>query len=302
MAITISELIYFLKTAELQNVTKAAQELHIMQPSLSRSISALEDDLGVQLFDRTGRNVVLNRYGEIVQSYASRIINLLNTMQNELNNEKGIGDKTITVSFSSASTHLAVLISDFNKTFPDIHFDILQHSPRELNNYAKQSDLTIFSSSVPISNDHTVILLEENLLLAVPENDPAAGLTDVRLSDFADHGFIAMQKWNDLRTITDYYCKMADFVPQILLESDSPHTVREFIKAGIGVAFVPEITWSEVSGENISLKRIQSPSCVRYICLSWNPTGYLSAHAARFRDFLINHFEEYARRGKPNSR
>ena len=65
MAITISELVYFLKTGELQNVTKAAQELHIMQPSLSRSISALEDDLGVQLFSHEAQ--LLQVTGEGVQ-------------------------------------------------------------------------------------------------------------------------------------------------------------------------------------------------------------------------------------------
>lgn len=297
MAITISELEYFLKTAQLENITKASQELHIMQPSLSRSISALESDLGVQLFDRTGRNISLNRYGEIIQNYSSRILILLDSMHQELEHEKGNGDKTVKISFSSASTHLAILISEFNKTFPDIHFDILQHTQKEINAVSKQTDLNIFSSSTPVSNDYTVTLLEEELLLAVPETDPSSSKQKIKLSNYSESGFIAMQKWNDLRTITDYYCNMANFVPKIILESDSPHTVREFIKAGIGVAFVPEITWNGVSGKHISLKRIQSPSCVRYICLSWNPSGYLSDHASRFRNFLVNHFEEYAQKG-----
>ena len=85
MAITISELEYFSVTAELQNITKAAEVLHLTQPSLSRSISSLEASLQVKLFDRAGRNITLNHYGEIVHTYADRILVLLKAMENELN-------------------------------------------------------------------------------------------------------------------------------------------------------------------------------------------------------------------------
>lgn len=293
MAITISELEYFLKTAELQNITKAAEALHLMQPSLSRSISSLESDLGVKLFDRVGRSVILNHYGEIVQNYADRIIVLLKAMENELNDASAKEERTISITMSSASSILPLLISQFNQTSFDTHFEIRQHSSTP--DYTHfPTDFNFFSTKSPIDNDHTVTLLKEEIRLAIPGNFPQAQNKSVNLKDFANHGFIALQKGKDLRTISDFYCAEAGFIPSIFFESDSPFTIREFIKAGIGVAFVPEITWAQVSGPDIALMPIHSPKCYRYVHLSWNPSAYLSKQSIRFRDFLIKHFEQTA--------
>ena len=293
MAITISELEYFSKTAELQNITKAAEALHLTQPSLSRSISSLESSLQVKLFDRAGRSVTLNHYGEIVKTYADRILTLLKAMENELNDASSKEERTISVTISSASSILPIMISEFNKTSPDTHFSVKQQ-PASLNYTDFSTDFNFFSTKSPINNDHTVTLLKEDLVLAIPQDYPQADQSSVRLSDFANYGFISLQTGKDLRAITDYYCYEAGFIPSIFLESDSPYTIREFIKAGLGIAFVPEITWCMVQGKGIRLMPIRSPKCSRYIHLSWQPNGYLSKQSIRFRDFLINHFEEFA--------
>lgn len=293
MAITISELEYFLKTAELESITKAAEALHLTQPSLSRSISSLETDLGVKLFDRVGRNVSLNHYGQIVRTYADRIIIQLKAMENELNDATAKETRTISITMSSASAVLPILISQFNQTSYDTNFEVKQHTATpDFNNFT--TDFNFFSTKAPIDNDHTVTLLKEELLLAIPSSFPQAKQKSVNLADFSNHGFITLQKGKDLRSISDHYCEQAGFIPSIFLESDSPFTIREFINAGIGVAFVPEISWYQVCGPNIALMPIHSPKCHRYIHLSWNASGYLSKQAIRFRDFLINHFEEYA--------
>ena len=304
MAITISELEYFSKTAELQNITKAAEVLHLTQPSLSRSISSLETNLGVKLFDRAGRSITLNHYGRIVYSYANRILTQLQAMENELSDATKKEERTITVTISSASSILPIMISKFNQTSPDTHFAVQQQSAN-VNYNDFTTDFNFFSTTSPIHNDHTVTLLKEDLLLAIPAKYPQASQTSVRLADFANYGFISLQTGKDLRTIADYYCAEAGFIPSIFLESDSPYTIREFIKAGLGVAFVPEITWSQVHEKGIKLMPIRSPKCCRYIHLSWHPDGYLPKQAMKFRDFLINHFEEFslqnAQRAKENS-
>ncbi|MCR4950333.1 MAG: LysR family transcriptional regulator [Solobacterium sp.] len=292
MAITISELEYFAKTAELQNITKAAEALHLTQPSLSRSISSLESSLQVKLFDRAGRSITLNHYGRIVYSYATRILTQLKAMENELNDATKKEERTISVTISSASSILPIMISRFNQTSPDTHFAVQQPASANYSDFS--TDFSFFSTTTQIHNDHTVTLLKEDLLLAIPHNYPQASQGSVRLSDFANYGFISLKTGKDLRTIADYYCSEAGFVPSIFMESDSPFTIREFIKAGLGVAFVPEITWCKVREKGIKLMPIRSPKCVRYIHLSWKPDGYLPKQAQRFRDFLINHFEEFA--------
>ncbi len=288
MAVTISELEYFVKTAELESVSRAAEQLHIVQPSLSRSIQSLEKDLGVSLFDRVGRNVVLNSYGKIAQRYAIKILSELNAMQEELDSAKDTTSQTIQIALGAASTFMPALLMRYKLQHPDVRFEIMQaeSAPQEGGHW----DLHLFSSNTPVDNDNTVTLMAENLVMAIPESDPRAAKKSVRLSEFADDEFICLQKGKGLRTIIDYYCSMAGFSPNIILESDSPSIVREYIKAGIGVSLVPEITWCEVRGDNIALLQVNVPRCSRYICLSWNSSGYLTAQTLRFRDYLCKEF------------
>ncbi|MBQ6451790.1 MAG: LysR family transcriptional regulator [Solobacterium sp.] len=83
--IKLNELQFFMKVAELQNMTRAAEVLHVSQPSLSRSIRALEEDLGYSLFDRRGKNsIVLNDYGQIVYKWGQSVFSDLNEMTKEL--------------------------------------------------------------------------------------------------------------------------------------------------------------------------------------------------------------------------
>ena len=269
MLLSTKELMYFQKTAEYENITKASEELHLVQPALSRSISNLETYLGVKLFDRVGRNITLNRYGRIVKYHADRILHELETMENELKVETGRQIKTVSVSLYAASSFLPELLADFKDRYPDVRIEIHQNHPDEEKALPQNTDISIFSTIIPIENDRTCTLLSENLCLALPETHPYASQKSVNLSDFNEDGFISLGPRTSLRTITDAYCQIAGFTPNIVLESDSPQSVRSFIKGGLGIAFVPEITWSEVKGSHVKLVPIKKPECIRHICLAW---------------------------------
>ena len=84
----ITHLRYFKKTAELEHITKAAQELHVAQPSLSRTISMLEDELKVKLFNRKGKSIELNEYGIIVLNHTNRILKELEAIHREIDDAR----------------------------------------------------------------------------------------------------------------------------------------------------------------------------------------------------------------------
>ena len=85
-------------------------------------------------------------------------------------------------------------------------------------------------------------------MIAMPERLGGRDPSPVNLSDFSNAEFICLQKGKSLRSITDVYFQMAGFSPNISLESDSPQTVREFVRAGVGLSLIPGITWSSVRG------------------------------------------------------
>lgn len=295
MKLTLLALSYFQKTAELQHLTRAAEALHISQPSLSHTIKVLETELGVPLFSRSGRNIVLTKYGEILLRHTNRIMQELHGAQKELADTKEAQKLTVTISLFAASMIIPAFLTRFRQEHPDIRFEILQQRSKPGQQSQNHVDLFLSSSINPIENDHSVTLLKEDIMLAMPDTDPHARKSSVNLDEFKKAGFISLEAGASLRTITDFYCRMAGFVPHVVLESDSPMTVREFIRAGLGVSFAPRITWHGVGGDHVALVPIASPNCQRYISLSWKKGEKLSPPAEMLKKYIIDNFSDFAR-------
>lgn len=156
-----------------------------------------------------------------------------------------------------------------------------------------ECDLTLFSSYLPVEDSNAQTLFVEDIYLALPETNPLSRREALDLNEVAGEEFICLQKGKSLRKITDMYCQIAGFEPSVILESDSPETVRELVRAGIGISFVPSVTWRGMETEHIVLVPISFPRCRRYINLSWRNDGYFSPAAAQFRDFVEEYFLPY---------
>ena len=147
----IHSLIYFKKVAELQHFTRAAEELRVAQPSLSRTISALETELGVKLFDRVGKNVTLNRFGEILLRHTNAILQEMQDIRTELSEERQEGGRTVTISLYAASKLLPQLITAFKAEYPSIRLQIVQEDLSKLGE--GERDIAIFSSIQPAAGE-----------------------------------------------------------------------------------------------------------------------------------------------------
>lgn len=140
----IHSLTYFKKVAELQHITRASEELHVAQPSLSRTISRLEKELGVQLFERSGKNIILNSYGEILLKHTNRILQELKDIEQEIGDAAGERSRTVTLSLYAASKLLPELVMAFKHEYPSIRLQIIQEDLTK--NQPNGCDLTLFSS------------------------------------------------------------------------------------------------------------------------------------------------------------
>ena len=138
-----------------------------------------------------------------------------------------------------------------------------------------------------------ITLLEEEILLAVPIDHPFASRGSVRLEELASESFISLQNGKGLREITNYYCEIAGFKPDIILDSDDPTTVRGLISAGLGVAFLPAITWrGNMDSNHIKLLSISNIDCKRYINISWKEETYRSNASKLICNYIIDFFKK----------
>lgn len=284
----LTQLRYFLDAAQTQHITQSAARLHIAQPALTKSIHKLEEELGVPLFTRKGRNIVLTQYGQYLKERLLPLINALDSVPADLAHMAKTENLTIRLSVLAASTIVTGAIIEYKKQHPDIHFHVLQNPDNELFDIEIATDL--FYDRTDETTDERFVCTE-NIYLAVPDIDKYKGRTSIRLEDVKDEGFISLFGSKQLRNICDKFCHRAGFEPHIIFESDSPDAVKNMIGANVGIGFWPEFTWGTVNNENVRLLEIESPICRRDILITYQSIKTDATYAEDFYRFLRSYFE-----------
>lgn len=283
------QLKYFQKAAYLEHMTRAAEELCISQPSLSKTILSLEKELGVQLFERSGKYIRLNHNGKVFLKYVDIALSALENGRRELSNVDKSGVEYIYLAVLAASPLLPGLLSSFRDRYPNVDFRLLQHLPKFLS-----YDFDLCISCLPLNVDgiRSIPLMTEKIYLALPRSHPLSSKKSIRLDQVANEGFISLRRGSALREITDSYCRLAGFTPRVIFESDDPGTVRGLIKAGQGIGFIPAISWGGTTGSSVALVQIEEPVCQRTIGLSWAESRVPSDTVRLFSDFTLGYFRE----------
>ena len=278
----------FKKVAERQNITRAAEELHMSQPSLSRMIRNLENELGYALFDRNGKSISLNRSGRIVLEHTNEILRQEESIYAHLQSDSAEREKTIRISIYSASKLISRLVILFKEQYPEVKFNLVQ-APIGLEDQDSY-DLMLYSSILPETAENVLLLDEESIFLALSNEHPLANQHAVDLRQVAHEKFICVPKGRNFRTITDRYCAMAGFTPHVVMESDDPEGIKDFIAAGTGMCFFASRTWGSDMHPKVAVMPISMPVCKQYVCLKWKKGIPMSDATRRFCDFAVQYF------------
>lgn len=287
------QLEYFEVLAKIQHMTKAAEQLSISQPALSRSIARLEDELGVPLFERQGRSISLNRYGEI---FLKRVHNIMREYQNGLHEIQELIDPNhgeISLGFlHTLGTNIVPdLIMHFRKQHHDIHFKLKQsHTHLQLKQLQSgELDLCLLADMEVEKPIQWTELWREEMFAIVPTWHPFASRDSITLKELANDSFILLKKGYALRIQLDSIFKKAHFTPTITFEGDEVATVAGFVAAGLGVSILPD-------GEEINIKRIAKIhisdfKLERVIGMAWTEGRYLSPATKQFQQFILDYFK-----------
>lgn len=282
------QLKYFKKIAEAQNMTRVAEEIHISQSALSKTIRTLETELGVKLFDREGKYIKLNGNGKIFLKYVNRSLQSLKDAKKELDDYNNKKDQDIVIYVQAAMFMLPKIITGFNQKYPNIKFHISQ---KQFNKGENNYDFIIYiPSSEEINEKNSMTLLEEELKLAVSKNHYLTEKSDISLGSLSKEKFISLPSYTKLRKTTDHYCNLAGFTPNVILECYDSPTILELVKNGMGIAFVPKYSWGNIEHQELSLINIYSPKCTRCINLSWRESEYISESAKLFKNYIVEFF------------
>ncbi|KQL54316.1 LysR family transcriptional regulator [Heyndrickxia shackletonii] len=279
---------YFQMVAETEHFTRAAEILSISQPALSRAISKLEEELGVQLFDRTGRNIVLNKYGKMFLQRVERSIQEIELGKQEIHDMIHPDHGTISLSFlhSLGISFIPGILKGFLNKYPEVKFHLSQAGSLQV--FEKlltgECDIALLSYLQDDNELHWESLWSEELFLIVSANHPLAEIEEINLISIRDEPFIAFKNGYGLRTIVDKLCSEAGFTPKVAFEGEEIGTVAGLVEAQLGVSIVPDV--KVLDKNKIKLIRLKNPVCMREIGLTWKKGRYLSPVTERFIVFV----------------
>ena len=287
-----NQLEYFKMVAQRQHITQAAQRLSISQPALSRSIAKLEEELGFPLFDRQGKSIVLNGYGQIFLQHVERAMQEIAEGQQIIQDLLHPDHGTISLSFlhSLGSNMVPGLISKFLSNNPDIQFKLYQNATNFLlaQLAAGEIDLCLCSPVATKDKIEWVPLFAEELFVIVPTSHRLANRTSIDLTELKDEPVVTFKKDYGLRILTDHLFKDAGLHPVITFEGEEIITVAGLVEAKLGVALIPHVFGLDKI--NISFLPISKPKCQRIIGIAWTKEKYLSPAAQKFKQFVIDSF------------
>ena len=285
----IRQLRYFLAVADALHFARAAESLHIAQPSLSQQIRALEEELGVRLFERSKRHVALTTDGEALLPYARRLVTLADDAREEFAERSGLrrGRVRLGTTPTLGGHLLPKAIGGFFQTFPGLELTITEDGSDRL---ARQLDQGHLDLALLVQDPNMVEnitfepLLNEEIVLALPKSHPHAGRTTIPLGDLAEERFILCREGYHLRSLTFAACKEAGFEPRIAVSGTDIDTALRFVRAGLGVTLVPQMAVDTV--HDLVVASLTDPPLQRTVGIASNPHRYLSQAASAMRDYL----------------
>ncbi|GIP21234.1 MULTISPECIES: LysR family transcriptional regulator [Paenibacillus] len=292
----LRQLLYFVKVAQKEHVTKAAEELHVAQSAVSRQIHQLEQELGVDLFIQKGRNVHLTAVGQLFCGRVETILKDLELAVKEVHEFLDPEQGEIRLGFPhSLGIHLIPsIVADFRKLYPNVKFRFKQGMFPSLIQDVTMAEVDLaFISPFPESHDQVQgnLVLTEELVAILPQNHPLAHEESIHLSQLKDDKFILFSKGYSLRPIVWQACLEAGFTPKIAFEGEETDTIRGLVAAGMGVSLLPEMALFQTNLLQPAKVRIAVPKVTRTIGLIHRSDDKLPLVAQSFRRFLLEYFE-----------
>jgi DNA-binding transcriptional LysR family regulator len=268
------QLQYFVAVAETRHFTRAADLVHVAQPSLSQQIKALERELGADLFQRARGNITLTDAGEALLPLARRILADADTARHEVQELAQLrsGRVRLGATPSLCTGLLPDVLRAFHDRYPGIRLLIEEGGShdlvRELARGALDLALVVLPLPTPSPALTTVEVLREDLVVVSSPDAPAPGRgRTVRIPDLEGERLVMFRHGYDLRELTVAACRAEGFEPDFAVEGGEMDAVLGFVRAGLGVAVVPRMVATR-SGRGLRVTPLARPGLHRTIALA----------------------------------
>ncbi|MGX9291533.1 LysR family transcriptional regulator [Bacillus sp. A015] len=293
----LRQLRYFVEVADREHVSEAAENLHVAQSAISRQIANLEEELGVALFEREGRNIKLTKIGRQFLDHVRTALKAIDYAKEQIDEYLDPHKGTVNIGFptSLASQVLPSVISAFKQEYPEVDFLLRQGSYKFLIEAVKNRDIDLaFLGPVP-TNDPQIegnILFSESIYALLPFSHPFSGQRSIHLSDLRKDHFVLFPEGYVLRQIAVDACKQAGYEPTISSEGEDLDAIKGLVSADMGVTLLPESAFYETTPRFTVKIPIDFPQVRRTVGIIASKSREMSPSAHDFYVFVKDFFSK----------
>lgn len=286
---TLNQLMYFQKVAQYQHFHRAAEELNISQPSLSRSIATLEEELGILLFERQGRNIRLTKYGRIFLEHAEKIlkdVDLATLQMRQLTGHEGHVD--IAYVFPLAARYIPHTVRKFLRQEKNKHvtFSFHQlHTSALIQGLKNEKFDVIFGSYVENEPDIQFIpIIHQEMVVITPKDHPLAEKRAVYLEDLGDYPVIGYDHTSGLGKYTNRLYATHGLTPDIICESPDENAISALVEEAFGIALVADV--DAIHERNVAIRSVADQELVHTVYMAYLKNRYMIPAVKNFIHFI----------------
>ena len=286
---------YFLSVAKTGSFSKAAQDMHVTQPTVSSGIAELEKSLGVRLFNRGTRRAELTLEGRTLVSYAMQVQDLVSEAEDRLQRRDILPGEGF--QFGAIDAAVTYLLPDILKTYmrdhPEVALSVQVAPSRYLVDdlLMNRSEFAMISLPFEHPRIETISIYNDAMPLVVGAAHPFARRKSVALSEVVQEPLMLFHADSVSRKIVDERFAEAGVLPSVVMEMRSPEAMRKLVEVGVGISFLPRLAVQEsLDLGALKIVRVQGVSFSREIGVAWRRRRYFGP-AIRYLLEMI--FEAY---------
>ncbi|AZU62764.1 LysR family transcriptional regulator [Neobacillus mesonae] len=286
----LRQLKVFLEVAKHKSMTRAAESMHISQPALSKSIMALEEELGMKLIIRTNKTSDVTDAGKVVLEYAQKMNALLDEMNSTLNDMTNLnrGEVNIGLPPIIGGLFFPKIMAKFHRAYPNVQLNITEYGGARVVKSVEEGEFELGVAVMPIDEQefHVYPIVEEEMKLLVNAEHRLAGRHVVDLKDLKDEEFIFYHEEFALNKIMRNHFIEAGFEPKILFKSSQWDLMTEMVAANLGVTILPASICNRAASPDIKMISLKQ-DIMWSLAVITKKNRYLSNAGRTFLEFIL---------------
>ncbi|TVY07475.1 LysR family transcriptional regulator [Paenibacillus cremeus] len=288
----LTQLEYFLEVARMEHLTKAAESLSVTQPALSHSISKLEAELGVPLFERKGRNLQINRYGTMFAKRVETILKEVERGKQEIEEYSSPDSGVIHLSYLNilGVDFIPHLIREYQQANPKITFKLTQGDKGLILDRVESGDSDLMiTSERPVDDTYEWLsILTLPLYLIVSTEHRLANQESISLKEITGEPFVGLKQNCSLKDSLLARVHHMNFTLVSTYDAEDLPTVAGFVSAGLGVSVLPKTAGLELKG--LRWIKIEEKGWVWEVGLHYKKNRFLSPATQNFVRYIEDKF------------